>query len=158
MARGRRQPRQDDSAAVELARRLGTLLSELGLSEIDVAVGEVRIRLQRGGGAALAALAPAVASSERATAAAPADAESASGVTIEAPMVGTFYRASSPTAEPYVSEGDLVKEGQILCIIEAMKLMNEVETRAAGRIAKILADNGQAVEYGQPLFLIEPPR
>jgi acetyl-CoA carboxylase biotin carboxyl carrier protein len=80
----------------------------------------------------------------------------AASVTIEAPMVGTFYRASSPTAEPYVREGDLVKEGQILCIIEAMKLMNEIESRAAGRVTKILVDNAQPVEYGQPLFLIEP--
>jgi acetyl-CoA carboxylase biotin carboxyl carrier protein len=80
----------------------------------------------------------------------------AASVTIEAPMVGTFYRASSPTAEPYVREGDLVKEGQILCIIEAMKLMNEIESRAAGRVIKILVDNAQPVEYGQPLFLIEP--
>jgi acetyl-CoA carboxylase biotin carboxyl carrier protein len=87
-----------------------------------------------------------------------ADALAFAGITIEAPMVGTFYRASSPTAEPYVREGDVVKEGQILCIIEAMKLMNEIETRAGGRIAKILVDNGQAVEYGQPLFLIEPLR
>jgi acetyl-CoA carboxylase biotin carboxyl carrier protein len=73
-------------------------------------------------------------------------------------MVGTFYRASSPTAEPYVSEGDLVKEGQILCIIEAMKLMNEIEAKVAGRIVKILVENAQSVEYGQALFLIEPPR
>jgi acetyl-CoA carboxylase biotin carboxyl carrier protein len=79
-------------------------------------------------------------------------------ITIEAPMVGTFYRASSPTAEPYVREGDVVKEGQILCIIEAMKLMNEIESKAAGRIAKILVENGQPVEYGQPLFLLEPQR
>jgi acetyl-CoA carboxylase biotin carboxyl carrier protein len=77
-------------------------------------------------------------------------------VTIEAPMVGTFYRASSPSAEPYVREADVVKEGQILCIIEAMKLMNEIESKASGRIAKILVENGQPVEYGQPLFLIEP--
>jgi acetyl-CoA carboxylase biotin carboxyl carrier protein len=73
-------------------------------------------------------------------------------------MVGTFYRAASPTGEPYVREGDVVKEGQILCIIEAMKLMNEIEAKAAGRIVKILAENAQAVEYGQPLFLIEPTR
>ena len=73
-------------------------------------------------------------------------------------MVGTFYRASSPTAEPYVREGDVVKEGQILCIIEAMKLMNEIESKAAGRVAKILVENGQPVEYGQALFLLEPQR
>jgi acetyl-CoA carboxylase biotin carboxyl carrier protein len=85
-------------------------------------------------------------------------APAAAVVTIEAPMVGTFYRASSPGAEPYVGEGDVVKEGQILCIIEAMKLMNEIEARTAGRIVKILAENGQPVEYGQPLFHVEPSR
>nr|AKQ03037.1 pyruvate carboxylase subunit B, oxaloacetate decarboxylase, alpha subunit [uncultured bacterium Rifle_16ft_4_minimus_37862] len=73
-------------------------------------------------------------------------------------MVGTFYRAPSPNVEPYVQEGDVVKEGQILCIIEAMKLMNEIESKAAGRIVKILVENGHGVEYGQPLFLIEPGR
>jgi len=83
-------------------------------------------------------------------------ATTATAVAVEAPMVGTFYRASSPTAEPYVREGDVVKQGQILCIIEAMKLMNEIESKAAGRIEKILVENGQPVEYGQPMFLIEP--
>jgi acetyl-CoA carboxylase biotin carboxyl carrier protein len=71
-------------------------------------------------------------------------------------MVGTFYRASSPGAEPYVRVGDLVKEGQTLCIIEAMKLMNEIDARAPGRVAGILVENGQPVEYGQPLFHIDP--
>jgi len=88
----------------------------------------------------------------------PAGADSASMVTIEAPMVGTFYRASSPTGEPYVSEGDVVKEGQILCIIEAMKLMNEIESKAAGRVVKILVENAHPVEFGQSLFLIDPAR
>jgi acetyl-CoA carboxylase biotin carboxyl carrier protein len=77
-------------------------------------------------------------------------------VTVEAPIVGTFYRASSPGAAPFVSEGDLIKEGQVLGIIEAMKLMNEIEAKLAGRIAQVLVENGQPVEYGQPLFLIEP--
>jgi acetyl-CoA carboxylase biotin carboxyl carrier protein len=77
-------------------------------------------------------------------------------VTIEAPMVGTFYRAPSPEAAPFVREGDPVKRGQVLCIIEAMKLMNEIESKAAGRVVRVLAENGQPVEYGQPLFLIEP--
>ena len=79
-------------------------------------------------------------------------------VTVEAPMVGTFYRAPAPDAAPFVNEGDLIKEDQVLCIIEAMKLMNEIEARVAGRIAKILVENGQPVEYGQPLFLVEPSR
>jgi acetyl-CoA carboxylase biotin carboxyl carrier protein len=71
-------------------------------------------------------------------------------------MVGTFYRATAPGAAPFVSEGDVVKEGQTLCIIEAMKLMNEIEARIAGRIAAVLVENGQPVEYGQPLFSVEP--
>ena len=155
----RRQRAQSDGAVVELARRLGALLSELGLSEIEAAVGEIRVRLQRGGGSAPApAPAPAFASGERPAAPIPAEAESTSMVTIEAPMVGTFYRASSPTAEPYVGEGDLVKEGQILCIIEAMKLMNEIESKVAGRIVKIFVENAHPVEFGQSLFLIDPVR
>jgi len=77
-------------------------------------------------------------------------------VTIEAPMVGTFYRAPAPDAAPFVNEGDFIKEDQVLCIIEAMKLMNEIESKVAGRVAKILVENGQPVEYGQPLFLVEP--
>jgi acetyl-CoA carboxylase biotin carboxyl carrier protein len=79
-------------------------------------------------------------------------------VTIEAPMVGTVYRASAPDAAPFVSEGEVIKEGQVLCIIEAMKLMNEIEAKVAGRVAKILVENAQPVEYGQPLFLLEPRR
>jgi acetyl-CoA carboxylase biotin carboxyl carrier protein len=157
----RRRPRgEDPQALTDLVRRLGGLLSELGLSEIEVGIGETRIRLTR---TPPPASAPAITSPAAVTASSPppahvADALSFTGITIEAPMVGTFFRASSPAAEPYVREGDAVKEGQILCIIEAMKLMNEIETRAGGRIAKILVDNGQAVEYGQPLFLIEPLR
>jgi acetyl-CoA carboxylase biotin carboxyl carrier protein len=158
----RPRPRgQQDGPVVDLARRLGVLLGELGLSEIEASVGQIRVRLQRGGGqtaAASAAPAPAVASAEHPTAPAPAVADSASGVTIEAPMVGTFYRASSPTAEPYVSVGDLVKEGQILCIIEAMKLMNEIESKVAGRIVKVFVENAHPVEFGQSLFLIDPAR
>ncbi len=152
----RRQRGQRDGAVVELARRLGALLSELGLSEIEAAVGEIRVRLQRGG---VSAPAPAPAATvERPATPLPAEAESSSMVTIEAPMVGTFYRASSPTAEPYAGEGDLVKEGQILCIIEAMKLMNEIESKVAGRIVKIFVENAHPVEFGQSLFLIDPAR
>ena len=161
MARRRRPSSSSEGATVELARRLGTVLTELGLSEIDVTVGEIRVRLQRGGVTSVApvavpvATAPVVASVERPAAMAESD---AGGVTIEAPMVGTFYRASSPTADPYVSEGDVVKEGQILCIIEAMKLMNEIESKVAGRVVKVFVENAHPVEFGQPLFLIDPAR
>ena len=79
-------------------------------------------------------------------------------VTVEAPMVGTFYRAPKPDAPPFVAEGDVVKEGQVVCIVEAMKLMNEIESKVAGRIAKVVVENGQPVEFGQPLFLVDPLR
>ena len=144
---------------VGFVRQLGAALTELGLSEVEVSWGDVRVRLQRP--SAVPASAP-VAAITRApvvaeVAAAPVDANSGL-ISIEAPMVGTFYRASGPTADPYVREGDVVKQGQILCIIEAMKLMNEIEAKVAGRVAKILVENAQAVEYGQPLFLIDPVR
>jgi len=129
------------------------------LAELEVESGGLRVRVVR-------RHAPAPVTS---TAAAPAAlphvetlepaAEGAPGtVTIEAPMVGTFYRAASPEAPPFVSEGDTIKEGQALCIIEAMKLMNEIEAKVAGRIVKILVENAQPVEFGQPLFLVEPRR
>jgi acetyl-CoA carboxylase biotin carboxyl carrier protein len=153
-----RAPRPGPDTVADLARRLSALLTELGLTEIEASMGGVHVRVQRQvtpppAPAVVAMPAPAahvVAVSDVSPASA------ASAVTIEAPMVGTFYRASSPTAEPYVRDGDTVKEGQILCIIEAMKLMNEIESRTSGRIAKILVENGQPVEYGQPLFLVEP--
>ena len=145
-----------DERTVELTRRLAALLGELSLSEVEVESGDIRVRVQRAG-----AIAPAPAPVTPAPAAADerplvADTVSPALVTVEAPMVGTFYRASSPTADPYVQEGDVVKEGQVLCIIEAMKLMNEIESKVGGRIARILVENGHAVEYGQPLFLIDP--
>jgi acetyl-CoA carboxylase biotin carboxyl carrier protein len=154
----RRRPRHEASDAADLVRRLGKLLDELRLTEAEVSVGDMRVRVQRTAAPVLAA---------PATGAAPAAGlpdsvviveRPGNIVTVEAPMVGTFYRANSPTADPYVREGDEVKEGQIVCIIEAMKLMNEIEAKAPGRVAKVLVENGQAVEYGQPLFLIEPAR
>ena len=75
---------------------------------------------------------------------------------IRSPIVGTFYRAPAPGAEPYVKEGDTIKKGQVLCIVEAMKVMNEIESDISGSVVKILVENGQPVEYNQPLFLIEP--
>ena len=71
------------------------------------------------------------------------------------PMVGTFYRAPSPDAEPYVREGDSIQPGKVLCIVEAMKLMNEIESEVSGKILKILVENAQPVEYNQPLFIVE---
>jgi acetyl-CoA carboxylase biotin carboxyl carrier protein len=86
---------------------------------------------------------------------APVEPVAASGHTVKSPMVGTFYRSSSPGAASFVEMGTEVKEGDTLCIIEAMKILNEIEADKSGRISKILCENGQAVEYGQPLFIIE---
>jgi acetyl-CoA carboxylase biotin carboxyl carrier protein len=156
MRAGRRA--RDTQDPVEMTKRLAALCVDLNLSEIEVTAGDVRVRVSR----ALpppAAVAPSATPGAPGSAAAPAGETTPSGlVTIEAPMVGTFYRSSSPGSDPYVREGDTVKQGQILCIIEAMKLMNEIESKVSGRIAKILVDNAQAVEFGQPLFLLDPLR
>lgn len=96
-------------------------------------------------------------SSSQSTGAASAPAEDTTGmITIPSPIVGTFYRSPSPDADPYVEEGDYVKKGQVLCIVEAMKLMNEIESEVDGRITKILAESTKPVEYGQALFLVDP--
>ena len=150
----RRRNRHEASEVTDLVRRLAKLLDELRLTEAEVSMGDMRVRVQRAAAPAAAAppappaLPDPVVVVERPS----------NMVAVEAPMVGTFYRASAPTAEPYVREGDAVKEGQIVCVIEAMKLMNEIEAKVAGRVAKILVENGHGVEYGQPLFLIEPER
>jgi acetyl-CoA carboxylase biotin carboxyl carrier protein len=155
----RRRVRREPPDVVDLVRRVGAVLDELRLTEAEVTLGDVRVRVQRTAPAAVAASVPVPTAAGAHAIAGPVVVERPStSVTLEAPMVGTFYRASSPTADPYVREGDVVKEGQIVCIIEAMKLMNEIEAKVAGRIARIVVENGQPVEYGQPLFLIEPAR
>jgi acetyl-CoA carboxylase biotin carboxyl carrier protein len=131
-----------------------------GLAELEVQQGDLRIRVVREHPAAVAVsrgeAAPPPSAQPAATLPQPAAATDL--ITVESPMVGTFYRAAAPDAAPFVNEGDLVKEGQVLCIIEAMKLMNEIEARVAGRIARVLVENAQPIEFGQPLFLIEPGR
>jgi acetyl-CoA carboxylase biotin carboxyl carrier protein len=146
-------------------RRLAELLKEYGLSEVEVDRKGVRIRLRReappvaaaaSGRIGAAPASPAIAISAAGAAAPASGANEAHLLTIEAPMVGTFYRAPSPDAQPFVRDGDRVKKGQVVCIIEAMKLMNEIESKVAGRVVKVLVENSQPVEYGQPLFLLEP--
>jgi acetyl-CoA carboxylase biotin carboxyl carrier protein len=129
------------------------------LAELEVESGGLRVRVVRRHAPAAAMQAVAAPAALPLAEGVERAAEVVSGtVTIEAPMVGTFYRAASPEAPPFVSEGDTVKEGQALCIIEAMKLMNEIESKLAGRIVRILVENAQPVEFGQPLFLVEPRR
>ena len=126
------------------------------LAELEVEAGGMRVRVVRRHAEAAArpfAAPPPTALTQPAQAVA---AEAAGTITVEAPMVGTFYRSPSPEAPPFVNEGDTIKEGQTLCVIEAMKLMNEIDAKIGGRIVKVLVDNAQPVQFGQPLFLLEP--
>ncbi|MCS6766810.1 MAG: acetyl-CoA carboxylase biotin carboxyl carrier protein [Candidatus Protistobacter heckmanni] len=146
-------------------RKLKTLIdlvAESDISELEVTEGEGKVRIVKSAptqmiAAAPMAAAPAAAPMAAAPAAAPAEAAAPAapaGHVVKSPMVGTFYRAASPGAAPFVNVGDTVKEGQVLCIIEAMKLLNEIQADKAGVIKEIPAENGQAVEYGQSLFVI----
>lgn len=147
-------------------RKLKTLIdlvSESNVSELEITEADGKVRIVKAGAAPVAVAMPlvqaqpvAAAQPAAAAAAAPvAEAAAETGHVVKSPMVGTFYRASSPGAKAFAEVGDQVKEGQAVCIIEAMKIMNEIEADKAGTITKILVDNGQPVEYGQPLFVIE---
>lgn len=147
-------------------RKLKTLIdlvSESNVSELEITEAEGKVRIVKGGyGApvaypvmqaqpaqAVASAAAPVAAAEPPAAAAPA------GHVVKSPMVGTFYRSASPGAKPFVEIGSQIKEGETICIIEAMKILNEIEADKSGTVVQILTENGEAVEYGQPLFVIE---
>ena len=151
-------------------RKLKTLIdlvSESNVSELEITEAEGKVRIVKGSpagaqvmaapavmqvAAPIAAPAAALAPAAAPTAAAP---QVPAGHTVKSPMVGTFYRSSAPGAKPFVEIGQQVKEGETICIIEAMKILNEIETDKAGTVTQILVENGQAVEYGQPLFIVE---
>ncbi len=134
----------------DLVRALAALLEETGLTEIEYAVGERRIRVVRGGPPVPAAMVAMPA----ALAAPPPAAVEAPG-TVKSPMVGTAYLSPQPDAAPFIKLGDSVREGQILLIIEAMKVMNQIPATRAGKVAQILVSDGAPVEYGQPLIVLE---
>ena len=147
-------------------RKLKTLIdliSESNVSELEITEAEGKVRIVKGSPAAVvmqpvaaaASAAPAVAAPAAAAPAESAAPAAAPGFTVKSPMVGTFYRAASPGAKPFVEVGSSVKAGDTLCIIEAMKILNEIESEKAGTVTQILGENGQPVEYGQPLFVIE---
>ncbi|MEN9420307.1 MAG: Biotin carboxyl carrier protein of acetyl-CoA carboxylase [Pseudomonadota bacterium] len=158
-------------------RKLKTLIdlvSESSISELEITEAEGKVRIVKASApAALPAVvvppvpvapvaAPVVVGAAPAAAPLPAHAttpaaaaEAPAGKVITSPMVGTFYRSASPGAKAFVEVGDAVKEGSPVCIIEAMKIMNEIESEVSGTVAKVLCENGQAVEYGQPLFILE---
>jgi len=166
-------PKKEKDAAMK-AKELQELLdfiAKSGLNKVNIETEEFKISVQRdpntktvysaAAPAAAAPTAPApVAAAPAAAAAAPAapaasEASAASHKALKAPMIGTFYRSSGPDAAPFVQVGDMVEKGQVICIIEAMKLFNEIEAEESGRIVKAVVDNATPVEYDQPLFLIE---
>jgi len=144
-------------------KKLIDLVQESGISELEVTEGEEKVRIAKTLAVAPAAYAaaPAIAHVTAAPATAPAPSAEApaedalpAGHVITSPMVGTFYRASAPGQDPFVDVGTSVSEGQALCIIEAMKLMNEIDAEVSGTVKAILVENGQPVEYGQPLMVV----
>jgi len=153
---------------IRKVKKLIELLEESGIAEIEIKEGEESVRISRMPTGQIVpqyfsappmAAAPAIAAPSP-TAAAAADASAHARRKndeniVPAPMVGTYYAAASPTAKPFVALGDEVKEGQVLCIIEAMKMMNQIECDRSGRVTAIMAKNGDPVEFGQPLFVIE---
>jgi len=145
-------------------RKLKTLIdlvSESNVSELEITEAEGKVRIVKGGGAMpMVAYAPAPTAApvvQNAPPAAPVAAAPAvpAGHVVKSPMVGTFYRSPSPGAKPFVEIGSQIKEGDTICIIEAMKILNEIEADKSGTVVQMLSDNGEAVEYGQPLFVIE---
>jgi len=148
-------------------RKLKTLIdlvSDSNVSELEITEAEGKVRIVKSGGVVMQQATPmmmaapvAAPQAAAAVAAAPVAAAPAApaGHAVKSPMVGTFYRSSSPGAKAFVEIGSVVKEGETLCIIEAMKILNEIEADKSGTVTEILCENGQAVEYGQPLFVIE---
>jgi acetyl-CoA carboxylase biotin carboxyl carrier protein len=151
-------------------RKLKTLIdlvSESNISELEITEADGKVRIVKADPHAVAAApvayqqtaplaaAPAPVASAAPTPAAEAAPVVAAGHTVKSPMVGTFYGAASPGAKPFVSVGSTIKEGEPICIIEAMKIMNEIEADKSGTVTKVFCENGQAVEFGQPLFIIE---
>jgi acetyl-CoA carboxylase biotin carboxyl carrier protein len=142
-------------------KKLIDLVQESGISELEITEGEEKVKIVKGGAVVLSHAAPvpapalaAVPAAEPRAAPAAEPAPGQEGHVVKAPMVGTFYRSASPDAKPFVEVGQGVKEGDTICIIEAMKLMNEIEADASGVVKAILVENGQPVEYGQALFIL----
>ncbi len=143
-------------------KKLIELLEESGIAELEIREGEESVRISRQSSAVVQTVAPAAAMAPPPAAAAPSAAAAASdppktetGHEVRSPMVGTFYAAASPTSGPFVTQGQQVNVGDTLCIIEAMKMMNQIEADKAGTIRSILVENGSPVEFDQVLFIIE---
>jgi oxaloacetate decarboxylase alpha subunit len=149
-------------------KELIEMLKDTDVSELEIERSGVKVRIRKGGDVSFhpsmprmeyppaAIVAPAVSDAIAPQTEKSVEPAKENRIKVTAPIVGTFYRSSSPDKPSYVEVGDVVKKGQVLCIIEAMKLMNEIESETAGKIVQIVVDNGAPVEYGQPLFVIDP--
>jgi acetyl-CoA carboxylase biotin carboxyl carrier protein len=152
---------------IRKVKKLIELLDETGVAEIEIKEGEESVRISRHPSGATYAMMPqqvsygpppaaaAAAAPAAAAASAPVPVAASTDLTVTAPMVGTFYSSPAPGAKAFVDIGSEVKQGDVLCIIEAMKMMNQIESDKAGRVVSVLAKNGDPVEFGQPLFVIE---
>ncbi|MBI5699770.1 acetyl-CoA carboxylase biotin carboxyl carrier protein [Candidatus Saganbacteria bacterium] len=137
-----------------LIKKLINMVKDEGISGLTVEEGGVKIEVKREHGGVAPVQMPSAAPASASTMPKPAG-EEEGVVAITSPMVGTFYRSPSPDSPPFVQEGDTIKTGQVVCIVEAMKLFNEIESEIGGKIVKILAENGKPVEYGQKLMLVK---
>jgi len=145
---------QDERLDLDQIRALIRLATESEIAELEVDLPHMKVRIKKAAAPAAHLSNPGPAAPPRTED--PAAARGSGYVPIVAPMVGTFFRSAKPDVPPFVAEGDAVQVGQTVCILEAMKLFNEIPSEVAGRIVQILADNGAPVEYGQPLFLVDP--
>ncbi len=158
-----------DRIDFDQVREVVRIAAEAEIAELEVETPTLKVRVRKGSGSAAGTDEPSVSAAQ--PGGVPGDLTGswreggeATGrpsdnhlLPLVAPMVGTFYRSSGPEASPFVEEGDLVEPGQVVCVIEAMKLFNEIQAEMRGRVARVLVDNASPVEYGQPLFLLAPP-
>ena len=156
------ETKEGDIMNIKKIQELIELMNKNDLSEVEVDVEGMKVKIVKGGHAALgpvmyhSAPAPTAAAPKESGAGAPSTESGRNLKDVKCPMVGTFYKSSAPDAEPYVGLGSMVQKGDVLCIIEAMKLMNEIKAEFGGKVAEILVENAESVEFGQTLFRIEP--
>lgn len=151
---------------LDLIKKLVKIVDSSGVTELEIQEGELKVKIAKKFKTNIISTVPVTspvitevvpaAKAESVQKEKTEEAAHSNKIEVKSPIVGTFYRAPAPDADPYVQVGDVVSKGTVLCIVEAMKLMNEIESDADGRITKILIENGKPVEYNQPLFLIEP--
>lgn len=149
---------RDDAFDMERVRQIIELMEEHGLSEVDLQQGDEKIKLCRGSAAPQFAPPIALPAAPAAAPSAPSAAENEGTITINAPMVGTYYGRPNPESEPFVKVGDMVSEETVVCIVEAMKVFNEIPAECRGRVVEILVEDQQPVDFGKPMIRIQPSK